>query len=73
VPSVQERYTAGTMLLRGGREERCEGLPECGCTIQKSEGGDHMNCKGLWSTYLLGVYVGFEEGEGDVWVSEGVS
>ncbi len=21
-----------------------------------------MNCKGLWSTYLLGVYVGFEEG-----------
>lgn len=33
-----------------------------------------MNCKGLWSTYLLGVYVGFEEGEGDVdvWALEGV-
>jgi len=40
--------------------------PKCGCTIQESEGCHHMNCKGFWSTYLLGVYVGFEEGEGDV-------
>ena len=70
---VQERHTAGTMLLRGWRMKNdARDCPQCGCTIPKSEGCDHMNCKGLWSTYLLNVHVRFEEGVVDVRGTRGV-